>query len=270
MASSRLACEVDLAGVLDVQFVQLRADLAPDARFFRRVVDERRAESFQAVLAAQGEQLLAAADVALVAQAGVARLQFQFGRVRRRHHRLGVDGRSVFDERGGFFHDACPSCGTDADGPPRRGRIRINYTPARPAAEPPTAEQQRTGTLGGTQRTMKAAYIETTGSPDVIRYGDLPTPTPQAGEVLVRVGAAALNPIDTVHPGRHGRHAAAEAVHPRLRPGRHGRGGRAGREALQGRRPRLGLQPGAARPAGHVRGVRRRCTRTGSTRRRPA
>jgi NADPH2:quinone reductase len=43
---------------------------------------------------------------------------------------------------------------------------------------------------------MKAAFIETTGSPDVIRYGDLPRPTPQAGEVLVRVGAVAVNPID--------------------------------------------------------------------------
>ena len=44
---------------------------------------------------------------------------------------------------------------------------------------------------------MKAAYIETTGAPDVIRYGDLPRPEPGRGEVLVRVGAAALNPIDT-------------------------------------------------------------------------
>jgi NADPH2:quinone reductase len=44
---------------------------------------------------------------------------------------------------------------------------------------------------------MKAAYLETTGGPDVIRYGELPTPAPKAGEVLVRVGAAALNPIDT-------------------------------------------------------------------------
>jgi NADPH:quinone reductase len=43
---------------------------------------------------------------------------------------------------------------------------------------------------------MKAAFIETTGSPDVIRVGELPTPQPGPGEVLVRVAAAALNPID--------------------------------------------------------------------------
>jgi NADPH2:quinone reductase len=43
---------------------------------------------------------------------------------------------------------------------------------------------------------MKAAYIETTGSPDVIRYGEVPRPTPREGEVLVRVGAVAVNPID--------------------------------------------------------------------------
>lgn len=44
---------------------------------------------------------------------------------------------------------------------------------------------------------MKAAYYETTGGPEVIQYGELPTPEPRAGEVRVRVGAAALNPIDT-------------------------------------------------------------------------
>ena len=44
---------------------------------------------------------------------------------------------------------------------------------------------------------MKAAFLEATGAPDVIRYGELPKPSPKTGEVLVRVGAAALNPIDT-------------------------------------------------------------------------
>jgi NADPH2:quinone reductase len=44
---------------------------------------------------------------------------------------------------------------------------------------------------------MNAAFYETTGAPDVIRYGELPKPIPVPGEVLVRVGAAAVNPIDT-------------------------------------------------------------------------
>jgi NADPH2:quinone reductase len=44
---------------------------------------------------------------------------------------------------------------------------------------------------------MKAAYYETTGGPEVIQYGELPKPAPKAGEVLVRVVAASLNPIDT-------------------------------------------------------------------------
>ncbi|APW63929.1 NADPH:quinone reductase [Paludisphaera borealis] len=43
---------------------------------------------------------------------------------------------------------------------------------------------------------MRAAYIEETGTPDVIKVGDLPTPQPGPGQVLVRVRAAALNPID--------------------------------------------------------------------------
>ncbi len=44
---------------------------------------------------------------------------------------------------------------------------------------------------------MKAAYIETTGGPEVIKYGELPTPLPKDREVLIKVGAASVNPIDT-------------------------------------------------------------------------
>jgi NADPH2:quinone reductase len=44
---------------------------------------------------------------------------------------------------------------------------------------------------------MKAAYIEETGPPTCIQYGDLPTPQPKSSEVLVRVNAVSLNPVDT-------------------------------------------------------------------------
>ena len=48
---------------------------------------------------------------------------------------------------------------------------------------------------------MKAAYIEQTGGPEVIQFGDLPDPVPGEGEVLVRMGAASVNPIDTYTRG---------------------------------------------------------------------
>ena len=44
---------------------------------------------------------------------------------------------------------------------------------------------------------MKAAYINQTGPPDNINVGDLPTPEPTGSQMLVRVKAAALNPVDT-------------------------------------------------------------------------
>jgi NADPH:quinone reductase len=44
---------------------------------------------------------------------------------------------------------------------------------------------------------MKAAFIRETGAPEKIEYGDLPEPTLSAGQVLVRVGAVSVNPIDT-------------------------------------------------------------------------
>jgi len=44
---------------------------------------------------------------------------------------------------------------------------------------------------------MKAAYIEETGGPEKIIVGELPDPSPVTDEVLVRVEAASVNPIDT-------------------------------------------------------------------------
>ncbi len=44
---------------------------------------------------------------------------------------------------------------------------------------------------------MKAAYIESTGSPQCIRYGELPSPIAGEGQVLVQMTAVAVDPIDT-------------------------------------------------------------------------
>lgn len=44
---------------------------------------------------------------------------------------------------------------------------------------------------------MQAAFISETGPADKIQYGELPTPAPLSGQVLVRVQAVAVNPIDT-------------------------------------------------------------------------
>jgi NADPH:quinone reductase-like Zn-dependent oxidoreductase len=43
---------------------------------------------------------------------------------------------------------------------------------------------------------MKAVFIEQFGGPDVLRYGDLPDPTPAQGEVVVDVAAASVNAAD--------------------------------------------------------------------------
>jgi len=44
---------------------------------------------------------------------------------------------------------------------------------------------------------VKAAFIKSVGGPDVIRYEDLPDPEVGESDVLVRVGAVSVNPIDT-------------------------------------------------------------------------
>ncbi|MFL2863658.1 MAG: NADPH:quinone reductase [Pirellulaceae bacterium] len=45
--------------------------------------------------------------------------------------------------------------------------------------------------------TMKAAYITECGPPQNIQYGDLPKPGATGRQVLVKVGAVSLNPVDT-------------------------------------------------------------------------
>lgn len=44
---------------------------------------------------------------------------------------------------------------------------------------------------------MKAILVRQFGGPEVLKLEDVPTPKPQAGQVLVRVHAAGVNPYDT-------------------------------------------------------------------------
>jgi len=44
---------------------------------------------------------------------------------------------------------------------------------------------------------MKAAFLERTGPPDVIQFGEQPLPRPTGAQALVKVAAVAVNPIDT-------------------------------------------------------------------------
>src|SRR5258707_6469219 len=46
---------------------------------------------------------------------------------------------------------------------------------------------------------MKAVYIEQTGGPEVLQYGDRPMREPAKGEVLVKLAAAGVNFFDTYH-----------------------------------------------------------------------
>ena len=46
---------------------------------------------------------------------------------------------------------------------------------------------------------MKAVFIEQPGGIDAMRYGDLPTPQPGPGEVLVKIAYSGVNFIDTYH-----------------------------------------------------------------------
>ena len=52
---------------------------------------------------------------------------------------------------------------------------------------------------------MKAIRVEQHGGPEVLQLQDVPDPTPSAGEVLLRVHAAGVNPVETyIRAGQHG------------------------------------------------------------------
>src|SRR5258708_30567780 len=43
---------------------------------------------------------------------------------------------------------------------------------------------------------MKAVVMHEYGGPDVLKYEDVPDPVPGKGEVLIRMAAASINPVD--------------------------------------------------------------------------
>ena len=43
---------------------------------------------------------------------------------------------------------------------------------------------------------MKAIRIHEDGGPEVLRYEDVPEPSPESGDVLIRLRAASLNHLD--------------------------------------------------------------------------
>src|SRR5713226_6154626 len=45
--------------------------------------------------------------------------------------------------------------------------------------------------------TMKAVVVNEYGGPEVLKYQDAPRPAPKEDEILVRVMAAAVNPVDS-------------------------------------------------------------------------
>jgi NADPH2:quinone reductase len=61
---------------------------------------------------------------------------------------------------------------------------------------------------------MKAIVVREYGEPEVMKLEDVPTPEPGDGQVLVKVEAAGVNPVDTyLRTGIHA-HAPELPTHP--------------------------------------------------------
>ena len=99
---------------------------------------------------------------------------------------------------------------------------------------------------------MKAAYINRTGPPDVIVYGDLPEPKPARLQCLIKVGAVDVNPIDTyIRSGALRMNLSFPYIVGRgIRRDRDG--GWLHRKAIQAGRPGVGLRSGRRGAPGDI------------------
>ncbi len=87
-----------------------------------------------------------------------------------------------------------PSEDPSNDGPP--GNTAPDDPPGNPDPDPDPP--------GGVPVTMRAAYVDGLGPAEDIRVGELVVPAPAPDEVLVRVEAVAVNPVDTyIRSGRY-------------------------------------------------------------------
>ena len=72
------------------------------------------------------------------------------------------------------------------------GLLLIDSTSAQDCGSDCVAQRLRTW-----RRKMKAIRVHEFGGPEVLKLEDAPTPKPSAGQVLVRIHAAGVNPYDT-------------------------------------------------------------------------
>jgi hypothetical protein len=60
---------------------------------------------------------------------------------------------------------------------------------------------------------MKAIRVHQFGGPEVLKLEEVPDPIPKAGEVLVRVAAAGINPFETyIRAGNYGPRSAKASL----------------------------------------------------------